>query len=729
MNIKGVVRQLPLFQPPIDPALLVRAAAAGLDLSSVLNDLYAPSPHYRFQVMLQKATELCAEVKSLGASLLSALEKKDAEELAMLRNGHETKLLEVIKVVKEKHKEETVQSRESLDKTSQIVSQRNKYYSNLKKKGLNRNEERNLSKLRAAQDWQSIGRMAEVGAGVAYAVPQKSFGSSPPRTSTSYGGLHAGKVLEAAGRFLGLMADIKSYQANRNQIQGSNLRRADEWQQQIDITNTEKEQVGKQIAAAEIRQAIAEKYLNNHIVQIENSKAVETYLRNKFTNKQLYNWMVSQISSVYFQSYQLAYDIAKQTEKAYRYELGLDDSNFIQFGYWDSLKKGLLSGEKLYHDLKRMEMAYLENNKREYELTKHISLALLDPIALLKLRETGECYISIPEALFDLDHPGHYMRRIKTISLTIPCVTGPYTNVSATLTLQSNRIRKKTTMSTKNSEYQWDGNFEDDRFNYNLGGIQSIATSSGQNDSGLFELNFRDERYLPFEGAGAISTWHIQLPKKFRQFDYNTISDVVMHMRYTAREGGDTLKNRVEETLQNALEEMPLGENGQERTGLFQVFSAKQEFPSQWHRFLHPTGEENPQDLKLDLIQKRFPLQFKDRDIKITTMDVFLQLKEGIEYSDESPLLVFSFKNPNEEKLYPSPSSETPPGFKINKSMGLPFIQPFTESEETLGTWTIKVEVSGDYKIPKYLKKDDSSRLNPDAIEDLFIVCHYTISK
>jgi ElaB/YqjD/DUF883 family membrane-anchored ribosome-binding protein len=128
MNIKGIVRQPPLFQPPIDPALLVRAAAAGLDLSSVLNDLYAPLPHYRFQVILQKAVELCTEVKSLGNSLLSALEKKNAEELSILRTKHETNLLELIKAVKEKHKEETQQSKESLDKTSQMVGQRNKYY-------------------------------------------------------------------------------------------------------------------------------------------------------------------------------------------------------------------------------------------------------------------------------------------------------------------------------------------------------------------------------------------------------------------------------------------------------------------------------------------------------------------------------------------------------------------------------------------------------------------------
>jgi hypothetical protein len=44
MNIEGVVRELPLFEPPIDPALLVRARAMGLDLATVLDELSAPSP-------------------------------------------------------------------------------------------------------------------------------------------------------------------------------------------------------------------------------------------------------------------------------------------------------------------------------------------------------------------------------------------------------------------------------------------------------------------------------------------------------------------------------------------------------------------------------------------------------------------------------------------------------------------------------------------------------------
>lgn len=77
-----------------------------------------------------------------------------------------------------------------------------------------------------------------------------------------------------------------------------------------------------------------------------------------------------------------------------------------------------------------MEVAYLEQNKREYEITKHISLAMLDPLALITLRATGECFVEMPETLFDMDYPGHYLRRIKTVSLIIPCVVGGHTPAS-----------------------------------------------------------------------------------------------------------------------------------------------------------------------------------------------------------------------------------------------------------------------------------------------------------
>ena len=48
MSLNGVRRQLELFQPPINPAALVRANAAGLSLEEAIAGMAAPLPPYRF---------------------------------------------------------------------------------------------------------------------------------------------------------------------------------------------------------------------------------------------------------------------------------------------------------------------------------------------------------------------------------------------------------------------------------------------------------------------------------------------------------------------------------------------------------------------------------------------------------------------------------------------------------------------------------------------------------
>ena len=189
----------------------------------------------------------------------------------------------------------------------------------------------------------------------------------------------------------------------------------------------------------------------------------------------------------------------------------LDATSFVQYNYWDTGRQGLLSGEALYLDVKRMEMAYHDNNKRELELTRHVSLRQLDPLALLKLKVTGSCTVTIPEWLYDLDCPGHYMRRIKTVSVSVPSVVGPYTSLNCTLTLQSSTLRVSPLLD--NGSYGPNQSEQDARFVDYFGSIQSVVTSSGNNDSGMFETNLRDERFLPFEGAGAISTWKLELPE------------------------------------------------------------------------------------------------------------------------------------------------------------------------------------------------------------------------
>jgi peptidoglycan hydrolase-like protein with peptidoglycan-binding domain len=713
MNIEGAVRQLPLFEPPIDPALLVKATAAGVDISSVLNDLNSPLLPYRSQLLQQKALDLTKDVINLGAALLSTLEKKDAEELALLRANHEIALLESFREVKEQQILESEARHNALVEAKAAKKVEFDYYST--RTFANQFELLQLSLLVKAQTQQTLADSFNTLASVLALLPDlsASFGVSinvggtyigVPMAGLSFGigaGFGGSNLASGARAFaesFAMLANILQASATRAGIIGQYTRRTEEWKLQLDLAAQELKRFDQEISAAQIGIEIAKSALRDHDLQIEQARKIEEYMRNKYTNQELYNWMVSQISSTYFQSYQLAYDIAKRAERAFQYELGVENTNFISFGYWDSLKKGLLAGEKLQYDLRRMETAYLEQHKREYEITKHVSLSTTDPIALLQLRETGECFISVPEMLFDLDFPGHYMRRIKSVGLTIPCVTGPYTSVNCTLTLMSNRVRKETSTEP---QYTWSGDFNDIRFNYNLGGIQSIATSSSQNDSGLFELNFRDERYLPFEGAGAISEWRLELPKEFRQFDYNTISDVIIHLRYTAREGGGALKEAATATIREAITQVADTATG---IPLVRLFSAKHEFPGEWHQFLHPVQENVPHTLELNLNKERFPFLFHNRTITINSIELHLKPKEG----SESSLDNVTFAPPDGQSIDVNNFTPTPP------DRPLPWTTINLNSEVEVndsGLWTLT-----------------AATVNPDALEDIFIICQYSAS-
>lgn len=704
MNIEGVERSLPIFEPEIDPGLLVRAAAAGIDIASALNDINAAVPHYRFNVMVQKASELCNDVKALGGAFLSALEKRDAEALALLRSSHEIELLTAIREIKAQQINEANNTLAGLMKYEDVVTTRQQYY--LSREFMNPFEIGHIALAAGSLIPMAIQLGAEETATVGHALPNAKI-AAPTSVGTTYGGENIGNAAQSFGSSMGVVASMLNTAASLSATLGGYLRRQDDWTHQADLATKELQQVKKQIAAAEIRLAISEHELQNHDLQIENAKEVDEYMRaQKFTNQQLYSWMVGQLSGIYFQSYQLAYDVAKRAERTFRYELGLRDSNFIQFGYWDSLKKGLLSGERLYHDLKRMDVAYLDQNKREYEITKHISLITLDPISLIKLKETGECFISLPEALFDIDYPGHYMRRVKSVSISIPCVTGPYTSVNCTLTQHSSTIRHANTLLA--GKYAREG--DDTRFSDSFGTIQSIVTSSGQSDSGLFEANMRDERYLPFEGHGAISMWRIELPKQFKSFDYDTISDVVLHLRYTAREGGALLKQKAALELQTALSEFIRSEGQQ---GLAQVFSLRHEFSSEWYRFLNPpAGGAGDQTLTMALTKERFPFLFQDKTISITAIELFVKVKQ--EFSDshnESTLKLALAAGAT------APTSGTATSTDILQLMlwnGLlrtskDFNNPPPPGAFTLNAWL-----------------NASDRLDPNAIQDILVVCRYT---
>lgn len=656
LNIEGVERRLPLFQPPIEPGLLVRARAAGVDISSVLSDIGAPLPHFRFPVMLEKALEFCNDVKSLGAAFLCALEKKDAEGLAQLKMRQDGPDM---RFVKEEQIKAAKESLASLEKAKEIAEAREAHLSsggglpvsavtalvpgavalwNAGKGTLGRRgEAKQLEEKREKQEathkeasltepWSGGGQQMAATmyslAATSTAIPTMIMGGagiSSPVSLVVSGGQQVQSKSELMAKWFEALVEVgKSVAAAIAAHQEVESQKAEvEYKRKLEVL--EIESIEKQMAAAEIGVAIAEQELKNLEQEIKNAEEVDTYLRNKFTNLELYNWRVAQLSSLYFQSYQLAYDLAKRAEKAFHYELGGDDTRYIQFGYWDSLKKGLLAGEKLGYDLRRMEAAYLEQNRRDYEITKHISLAGYYPEQLreLKLKAKGECSLDLSEILFDLDYPGHYLRRIKSVGLSVDCEAGPYTSINCTLTLTGSTVRKQATLT--NGKYER-GDGDDPRFQDRVGVTQSIATSGARNDSGLFELNFRDDRYLPFEGAGAISRWRIELPQDCNQIDTGAISDVVLHLRYTAREGGKSLREAAKKAVNDEISKHTFG----------RLIGVKEEFAPAWADFLSQPGDAGKHVLNLPLTASLFPAMFRGK-IKISAAWLCLSLKDECE--------------------------------------------------------------------------------------------------
>src|SRR4030095_8685834 len=94
----------------------------------VVSDISVSRPNYRFAVMLQKANEVVAEVRNLGAALLSTLERVDGEALSTLRSGQEVRLLQAIRDVRVDQINEGNNIIAGLEANRQIVETRKEYY-------------------------------------------------------------------------------------------------------------------------------------------------------------------------------------------------------------------------------------------------------------------------------------------------------------------------------------------------------------------------------------------------------------------------------------------------------------------------------------------------------------------------------------------------------------------------------------------------------------------------
>lgn len=554
LNIEGVKRTLALFAPPIDPALLVKAKANGVSISEALADASSVLPYYRFKVMVAKAIEIVRDVMQMGRDLMAALEKYDTESLAQMRVSHEKTMLALQKAVTDMDVAELEKELETIEVERENIeaeqAEQEEYYKPIK---LDEQYDKFMEKVKKVQETVENIKKA---ASVAYKIPDMKIGAimngfgGPSFDSIAFGGTKiAENLVNSAESYASRFAQ-RQLSAAKMKLQGEAERTLQKWT----MAKTEKANKAKAIAkkkiAAEIKIDYAKKQADKAEREVELKDETYEHLTEKYTNKELYEWLKKEAGSIFKALFQLAIKVARKAEKCYHFEIGdadEDSTNAKTFihgsgNYWDGLHGGLLAGEKLLADLHAMEVAYLENDKNEIEITRPVSLWELEnrkdlykkeediPSPLQNLKDNGWCNFSIPELLYSIDFPNQYFRRIRNVKIEVlvPNYTGHYLN--AQLSLIENSL---------------DLNQGNDHLISNRIGVQNMATSTAHQEMGKYDFIFNSDKYRPFEGAGAISKWSLTINgfqstwNNSAEHSFNTgdIKDVVIHISYTARIG------------------------------------------------------------------------------------------------------------------------------------------------------------------------------------------------
>ncbi|MDQ0741393.1 neuraminidase-like domain-containing protein [Pseudomonas sp. W4I3] len=537
LDITGKPLRLPLYAAPLSPLKLMASQGKGaFGENPPADHINTQVGHYRFQSMLSHALTATEAVIQFGNTVLTLIERKEQAQYLELQQQQAWDLANIIVTQQTQALKVDRKNRQALDASRRMIESRMHYYTHQLTESISPGELQAGVLYLISTGFDTAACAAASGAGIAMVAPN-IFG-------TSVGGSRwEGPFYAAQAIAQGVATALRGTAADLDRSEQFN-RRAQEWAHAQDQARLELAQVDAQLEAyAEQEKATR---LQLRLAETSLAQAWSNYqlLAKRYSKAQLYGWLNAQLSTFYYQVYDLSLSLCRTAQACWHYEIADDSRTFIQPGAWNNNYRGYLAGEALKLALLNMNQAYLNHNVRDLEIVKTISLRHRLNECEISSRSTdtsqtppssneekwadhkrqlvnkGTLCFKLPAALFEEDYPGHILRRIKGISVSLPATLGPYEDIKAILTQTHNEIRLPT------------GGVHTDRRAH-----QQIALSTGLDDNGLFTLTFdSNERYLPFEYTGAISDWTLEFPNPDRQKAVlESINDIVIHLRYTAR--------------------------------------------------------------------------------------------------------------------------------------------------------------------------------------------------
>ncbi|WP_259644912.1 Tc toxin subunit A-related protein [Burkholderia pseudomallei] len=533
LSIDGQPLSLAPYATPANPKALQSAAVSASSGGKPLPPSYLTL--WRFPQMLENAKSTVSQLMQFGSNLQGIIERQDAEALSELLQNQAKDLVLISLSEQDQRLAEVDSSILALTEAMEAATQRRNHYTKLYDENINSGEQAVLGLRASSSAITATATALQMAGSLAEMVPN-IFGFS-------IGGSRWGAALNASA--FGAQVSSAVTMITADQLSQSEMyrRRREEWDIQAKNAQADVDQIKAQQTTLRHQWEAAMLQRDYLQRQQEQTEAQLEFLKIKSSNKALYSWMRGRLLAIYSQFSDLAVARCLMAEQAFQWETHKVDS-FIKRGAWQDAYYGLLCGEELMRDLAEMEAAYLIQDARALEVVRTVSLAdfyagladdkqfdLAEKVVTFIEEKGGRAgsdanslllengRLSATVTLRDLklvdDYPANMqlgsLRRIKQLSVSLPALIGPYQDIQAVLSYGGSIVLPR--------------------------GCEALAVSRGLDDSGQFELNFNDGRFLPFEGIPVddVGTLTLAFPNALGKQEamLRTLNDIVLHIRYT----------------------------------------------------------------------------------------------------------------------------------------------------------------------------------------------------
>jgi len=641
----------------------IAGVRADVPLASGAPTVFLPS-QYRYAVLVERAKNLVGIAQQVESAFLGALERRDAETYSVFQANHDIQVaaasisLSDLKVADA----DIIVTEAELQRDKAAVQF--DHYDQLISDGLN--------------SWEQ-GTLVAMG----LSIEARTFAIAPTLSLSS--------LQDQANSLAELFSGI----AQLTQTVASFERREEDWQLQKQLSDKDR-QIGEQqsLHAQNQKQvALQERQLAG--LQLDHAAAVLDFLANKFTNAELFEWMSGVLGGVYAYFLQQATAIAQLAQAQLTFERQEPAPGFIRSDYWQDTsdsgsgnlvdRQGLTGSARLLQDIFRLDQYAFETDRRKLHLTQTLSLAQIAALELQRFSETGVLVFATTLDMFDQEFPGHYLRLIKRIRVSLIALVSPVRGVRATLSASG--LSRVIVAGDEFSPVTLSRSPE------------AIAFTSALNATGLFDLEPDNGLLLPFEGMGIDAVWQLELPKPANPFDYRTIADVLLTIEYTALNSY--------EYRQQVLRGQVQGFSGD------RAFSVREEFPDAWYELNNPEAlADEASRMRATLPTRREDFPPHITELMVQQVSLFCLRKDG--FAEELRINSLRYAVPGGQAITAAEVRTTGGIVGTRRPSGAPW--QVMVGQDPVGEWSIQLENTD---LVRALFKDGS-------IQDIILVLTIT---